>query len=106
MNNDIPLGTSWDDLYQHLIDNTDRINLKEKDFTGLAAFTCFSKYNDTNENYLNFLSKNDEDAAATNDTSRLTSRKTTKKEKDVVRSLEGGDSNIFNGRGYTLDSRM
>ena len=30
VNNDIPSGTNWDDLYQHLLDNYETINPKEK----------------------------------------------------------------------------
>ena len=41
VNNEKPSGTMWEDLYRHLIDNAERINRKEKVFTGLAAFICF-----------------------------------------------------------------
>jgi hypothetical protein len=41
VDNGTPSGTVWEDLYRYLIDNSDKINTKEKVFTGMAAFICF-----------------------------------------------------------------
>ena len=43
VNNDKPSGTSWDDLYAHLLDNYEKINPKEKVFTGFANFICHTE---------------------------------------------------------------
>ena len=104
--NDKPSGTSWEDLYAHLIDNYERINPKEKVFTGFINFICHSKYNDRRENMLNILSKNDADAVATTDATRAIARKSMKVTKDELRSTNTGDSSMFNSRGYTIESRM
>ena len=101
-----PSGTIWEDLCAFLIANTDEINKKEKVFTGMAAFICYSKYNESGENILNCLSKNDQDAVATTDASRAKSRKTTKKQKDKQCSIESGSSSLLNGCGYTIDTCM
>ena len=105
-NNEKPSGTVWEDLYRHLILNSERINPKEKVFTGMAAFICYSKYNAHGENLLNVLAKNDEDAVSGTDESRAKSRSNLKKTKDQERSIESGDVSPFNKRGYGLDSRM
>ena len=106
VNNEKPSGTVWEDLYKHLISNGDKINHKEKDFTGMAAFMCYSKYNTNGENMLNFLAKNDEDAVPTSDASRSQSRSSVKTNKDQQRSIESGDHSLFGKRGYTLDTRL
>ena len=54
VNNDVPSGTNWDDLYRHLLENYERINPKEKVFTGFGNFIYHTKYNDKHENKLNF----------------------------------------------------
>ena len=52
---DVPSSTKWDDLYQHLLDNYEIIDPKEKVFTGFSNFICHKKYNDSRENKLIFL---------------------------------------------------
>ena len=106
INNEQPSGTNWDDLYAHLIENHDKINPKEKVFTGFGNFICHTKYNDRRENLLNILSKNDNDAVVDTDKSRLCARKNMKSNRDNMRALQCGDSNIFKSRGYTIDSRI
>ena len=106
VDNETPSGTVWEDLYRYLIENSDKINAREKVFTGMAAFICCSKYNDGGENHLNVLAKNDDDAVAGTDSSRSKSRLSVKSEKDKMRSIETGDNSLFNNRGLTLDSKM
>ena len=106
INNDKPSGTNWDDLYSHILENYEKINPKERVFTGFANFLCHTKYNDRHENLLNILSKNDEDAVHGADASRSSSRKSTKSEKDRIRAIHSGDPKMFNHRGFSIDSRM
>lgn len=106
VDNGKPSGTIWEDLYSHLIENANRINAREKVFTGMAAFICFSKYNEGGENHLNFLAKNDDEAVASTDASRAKSRVSVKDGKDEERSIATNNNKLFNGRGYSLDSRM
>lgn len=106
VSNEKPSGTNWDYLYAHLIENYEKINSREKIFTGFGNFICHTKYNDRGENLLNILSINDEDGVDTTSTSRASSRNSMKEEKNKVRAIEAGDSTIFNSRGYTIDSRI
>ena len=106
VNNQKPSGTCWDDLYKFLIENSDKINSKEKVFTGMAAFLCCSKYNDGETNHLNILAKNEDEAVTATDASRSQSRISSKKEKDKVRAIGGNNSSIFNSRGLSIDSKM
>ena len=106
INNETPSGTVWEDLYKHLLENSNKINAKEKVFTGMAAFICFSKYNEGGENHLNILAKNDEEAVSGTDSSRSQSRLQSKNSRDKQRSLDTGTDSVFNTRGLTLDSKM
>ena len=75
-------------------------------FTGFGNFICHTKYNDKRENKLNFVCVNNRDAVKRTASSRAEGRKKAKKDKDEVRSIASGDKELFNGRGYTMDTRM
>ena len=52
------------------------------------------------------MSVNDTDAVKRTASSRADGRKKAKKDKDDIRSIASGDKELFNGRGYTMDTRI
>jgi len=55
LTHDKPSGNNWEDLYSNLIENNNKINPKEKVFTGFGNFICHTKYNNGGQNLLNFF---------------------------------------------------
>lgn len=105
-NGELPLGTSWADLYAHLLDCRTQIHSKEEVFTGSMNIIYHSKHNENRENVLNILAINDEDDCAFGKGGREKRRNLTKVKKHINRDLDTGNSSPFAARGLTLDSRI
>ena len=95
----LPSGTTWDDLYAHVLDEYGKQNPKENEmFLGFMAFVCLSQYNDVGMNQLTVLGMSDDMVAKGG---RVEQRKKENKEKDVVRA-----SHALGTRGIGIDRQL
>ena len=102
---ELPSGSSWDDLYSHVLSQYKDINPKEPIFQGFIGFVCFTKYNEEGTNILSLLCVNDKDDCKFGKGGRTESRKRMKSDKNEVRDIETGAS-PFLARGLTIATRM
>ena len=95
----LPSGTTWDDLYTHVLVEYGKMNPKENEmFLGFMAFVCLTKYNDVGINQLTVLGTSDDMVVKDG---RAVQRKKESKEKEMVRS-----SKPIGIRGIGLDRQL
>jgi len=104
---ELPSGTTWDDLYAHVLSHHELINSKEIIFTGYIAFVSLTKYNDGKKHILSVLGTPDKDDEGSSVSSRSVPRKKARVEKDSSCSAEVlKEKNIFDSCGVSIDTKM
>ena len=95
----LPSGSTWDDLYAHVLVEYGKENPKENEmFLGFMAFVCLTKYNDVGTNQLTVLGSSDDMVVKVG---RAEQRKKEIEEKNLIRA-----SQAIGTRGIGFDRQL